>query len=116
MPSKSLVATAKAMANESMALFSNRTNPINLNLATRMVTSALAQARKDSVQDAIASTSPISDVPYSMEELMAVLHPFKKSSPGEYGITYQVLVLQYFVSYKSMFLQNIFTHLWFELR
>ena len=91
MPSKSLVATAKAMANESMALFSNRTNPINLNLATRMVTSALAQARKDSVQDAIASPSPISDVPYSMEELLEVLHPFKKSSPGEDGITYQVL-------------------------
>ena len=45
-PKRTLIATAKAMANESMALFSQRSNPSNLNLATRMVTEALSETRK----------------------------------------------------------------------
>ena len=44
-PQKPLIATAKAMANESMALFSQRSNP-SLHLATRMVTEALSETRK----------------------------------------------------------------------
>ena len=90
-PQKPLIATAKAMANESMALFSHRSNPANLNLATRMVTESLADARRSQVRIAMESQSPHSDTLFSMVELMSVLLPFKKSSPGEDNITYQML-------------------------
>jgi len=90
-PQKTLIATAKAKANESMALFSHRSNPSNLNLATRMVTESLADARRSQVRIAMESQSPHSDTLFSMVELMSVLLPFKKSSPGEDNITYQML-------------------------
>ena len=90
-PKRTLIATAKAMANESMALFSQRSNPSNLNLATRMVTEALSETRKNTVLHAIGTPSTYSDAPFTREELLPVLSHFKKSSPGSDNITYQML-------------------------
>ena len=90
-PQKPLIATAKAMANESMALFSQRSNPSNLHLATRMVTEALSETRKNTVLQAIGTPSTYSDTPFTKAELLSVLSQVKKSSPGEDNITYQML-------------------------
>ena len=90
-PQKPLIATAKAMANESMALFSQRSDPSNLHLATRMVTKSLSESRENTVLHAIGTPSTYSDTPFTKTELMSVLSHHKKSSPGEDNITYQML-------------------------
>ena len=79
------------MANESMALFSERSNPKNLNFVTQAVTESLAQTRKDCVQLGIDSPSPISDAPFTLPELCEALHPHKNSSPGADSISYRML-------------------------
>ena len=90
-PQKSLIENAKAVANESMAFFSERSMSSNLRIPTRLVQSHLNKKRSLAMRERLTLTDTELDKPFDLCELNKALENHKDSSPGEDQITYSML-------------------------
>ena len=90
-PQRALIENAKAVANESMAFFSERSSPSNLRVPTRLVRNHLNKKRAGEIEKSLEITCSDLDRPFDMVELNKALEVHKDSSPGEDNITYSML-------------------------
>ena len=84
-------AKAKAKADESMQLFSNRSHPCNLKQVTRLILDELHPQREQAIHEALKDVHGLSSEPFTITELEEALSVTKSSSPGEDNISYTLL-------------------------
>ena len=89
-PKPSLIADAQARANESMALFSDRSKSHNLTPVAQILQERLFNIRTGKIEEAIGDKSA-TDTPFTITELNEALAPVKKSAPGNDAISYMIL-------------------------
>ena len=104
-PKRPLIISAKAMADESMSLFSKRSHPSSLKFTTRITVEALKEFRTNVVEKGIQTADPDTDIPFTMSELEAALDVHKNSSPGKDNITY--IMLTHLGEHAKLWLLNI---------